>query len=386
VDMVVVSNVRPRLREICSLLEAMEGSMEVTPVEGGLDHMADLPAHQEPKVMILDCEGKNGSELEKIEHLHHLYPDMACIVVTESTAPEFLIGAMRAGVREVLPLPLSGSVLASALGRVAKKTNGHERRHGQVLAFVACKGGGGTTFLAANMAHVLSQHEKKVLLIDLNLQFGDAALFVSDQKATTTVADVAEEINRVDASFLASCVVNVTPDFAVLAAPDDPARARLVKPEHVDTLLRLVRHHYDFIVIDTGRGLDPVGVRALDHADLIYPVLQQTLPFIRDGKRLIEAFRSLGYGKEKIRIVVNRYQNGGDIGLDDVKQSLGYAVAHVVPNQFADVAASVNQGVPILKLSPNSTVSKALLDMAGALVTLSGKTNGSWLSRVFHRA
>ena len=385
-NLVVVSNVRQRLREICTLLEAMEASLVVTPIEGGFEQFANIPAHLEPEVLILDCSGKTAKDLERVEQLHHLYPDMVCIAVTDTAAPEFLMGAMRAGVREVLPLPVSASVLGAALGRVMKKARDQERRHGQILTFVACKGGGGTSFLAANLAYVLSEHEQKVLLLDLNLQFGDAALFVSDQKAATTIADVAEEIERVDGSFLASCVVNVSPNFAVLAAPEDPARARLVRPEHVDTLLRLVRHHYDFVVIDAGRGLDAVSVRALDHADVVFPVLQLTLPFIRDGKRLIEAFRALDYSKEKVRIVVNRYQKGGDIGLDDVKRALGHEVAHVVPNQFDDVAASVNQGVPIMKLAPNSTVTKALLQIASTLVDLSAKTSTGWLSRVFNRA
>lgn len=385
-NLVVVSNTRQRLRDLCSLLDTVDGSMDVVPIEGGLDRLADMPTHQEPEVMILECSGQNPGELEKIEHLRSLYPDMASILVTEATAPEFLMGAIRAGVREVLPLPVTGPVLASALGRLTRKGNGKERRHGKVLAFAACKGGGGTTFLAANLAYVLSQHEQKVLLLDLNLQFGDAVLFVSDQKPAMNIADVAEEISRVDVSFITSCLVEVSPTLAVLAAPEDPARARLVKPEHVDTLLRLLRHHFDFIVIDIGRGLDPVSVRALDHADVIYPVLQMTLPFIRDGKRLIDAFRALDYGKDKIRLIVNRYQKNGDFSLDDVKRSLGHEVAHVVPNMFEDVAASVNQGVPIMKLSPGSAVTKALLDTAGTLVALTPKVEEGWLARVFHRA
>ncbi|HET7775558.1 MAG TPA: AAA family ATPase [Azospira sp.] len=384
-NLVVVSNVQQRLREICSLLEVSGNTMEVIPIEGGLERLADIPVHQDPKVMILDCGGVNAKELERMEYVHQLYPELACIVVTDVAAPEFLISAMRAGVREVLPLPVTGPALATAIGRVVKKGNGHQRRHGRILSFVSCKGGGGTSFLAANLAYAMSEQGQKVLLLDLNLQFGDAALFVSDQKVAMNVADVAEEIERVDASFLASCVSNITPNFAVLAAPEDPARARVVKPEHVDTLLRLARHQYDFIVIDAGRGLDMVTVRALDHTDMIYAVLQLTLPFVRDCKRLMDAFHTLDYSRNKIRIVVNRYQKGGDIDLADVKRAVGHEVAHVVPNLFAEVASSVNQGVPVLKLAPNCSVSKALLEIVATQMNVSVKSGEGWLSRVLNR-
>lgn len=74
------------------------------------------------------------------------------------------------------------------------------------------------------------------------LQFGDAALFITDHKGGETIADLAEEIS-VSMLLIAASALDVTPDLAVLAAPDDLARARQVKARHVDLLLRLVRHH-----------------------------------------------------------------------------------------------------------------------------------------------
>ena len=384
-NLVVVSPVRARLREMCSLLAGLGDAHEVMPIEGGLSQLSEIPVHQEPGVFILDYCAYDAAELDRLEQLHHLYPGAACIVVTDRVDTDFLMRALRNGVREVLPLPLTAISLGEALARVVKKSDGKGRRNGKVLAFVACKGGSGTSFLAANLAFVLAENRNKVLLIDLNLQFGDAALFISDHKGGNTVADVAAEIERVDAAFLAASAFNVTPDFAVLAAPETPASARLVKAEHVDTLLRLARHHYDFVVVDAGRGLDAVSIRALDHADVVYPVLQLTLPFLRDGKRLLDAFAQLDYGHEKIRIVVNRFQKGGEIGLEDLKRALGHAVAHVVPNQFDDVAASVNQGVPIMTLAPSSPVTKALLQMAATHTTLRTPVPDGWLARFMHR-
>ena len=80
-----------------------------------------------------------------------------------------------------------------------------------------------------------------------------------------------------------------------------------MKPEHVEALIRLAKQHYDFVVLDIGRTLNATSVKALDYADNIFLVLQQTLPFIRDTKRLIKILLSLGYAKAKINLLINRY-------------------------------------------------------------------------------
>ena len=95
-----------------------------------------------------------------------------------------------------------------------------------MLAFVSCKGGSGATFIAANLGYALAAGEqRKVALFDLNLQFGDAALFVSDHKPATTLSQLSQQIVRLDASLLSASMIQITPAYSVLAAADDPAHA-----------------------------------------------------------------------------------------------------------------------------------------------------------------
>jgi pilus assembly protein CpaE len=75
----------------------------------------------------------------------------------------------------------------------------------------------------------------------------------------------------------------------------------------------------------------------------------------------------LGYPRERFRLVVNRYEKGGDVTLADIEESLGMKVAVSVPNNFASVAYSINHGVPILKHAPRDLVSRALLELAETL-------------------
>jgi Flp pilus assembly protein, ATPase CpaE len=254
------------------------------------------------------------------------------------------------------------------------------------MAFIACKGGSGATFLASNLVYILASGQtSKVALLDLNLQFGDASLFISDQIPANTLADVADNIARLDASFLASSMVPVLPNLGVLAAPEDPEHAIEIKPKHIEALLALAKTQYDYVILDIGRALNATTVMALDHTDMIFLVLQETLPFIRDAKRLLHALQALGYGKDKIHLLVNRYEKGGDIQLEDVERTLGMKVFRTIPNSFATVSASVNQGIPIMKIAQRDPVTKCLQEIAynHGRIPL-GPSNDGWLSHLLH--
>jgi pilus assembly protein CpaE len=383
---IAISSNEKQLFEIARILRERSLTDQVDVLSGLLDK-AKLFESGTPDVLLVAQSMLNEDDLERLETLGIQHPDMAMIVACQQQTPDFLLQAMRAGVREVLPLPVDAAQLGAALRRIEDKRQSTARSMGKVLAFISCKGGSGATFLATNLGYALAAAEgKKVALLDLNLQFGDASLFVSDQRPAASVASVAQQMHRLDLSLMLSSMVQVNPNFHVLAAPDDPTQANDVHPEHIDALLRLARQHYDFVVLDIGRSLDAVSVRALDQADMIFPILQATLPYIRDGKRLLQVFRSLDYRKEKIHLIVNRHTNSGDIRLRDCEQAYGMEMFRTIPNHYEAAAASVNQGVPILQLQRTSPISKALQELARTLAGDNSNESRGWLSRILQRA
>jgi pilus assembly protein CpaE len=301
---------------------------------------------------------------------------MGVFMLCAAQPPELLIDVMRAGVREVLPTPLTRNVVIEAVERFQQRITLGRAPVNQckVLAFIPCKGGSGATFLATNIAYTLAALEnKRVALFDFNLQFGDASLFVHDSAPGTSIADVARHIQRLDGSFLASSMVQVLPNFAVLAAPEEPEKATEIKPEHVNPLLEVAVKHYDFIILDIGRELSAISIPALDRADLIFPVLQQTLPSIRDAKRMSNAFRALNYPDDKLRPIVNRYKKNAEITLADMENTLNRKMFKVVPNDYDVVTASVNQGIPVTKMARRSPVGRLLEEVAHELTHGAGQ-------------
>lgn len=369
------------------LLRARVPSDEIDHLNGGLARLSTLTDEQLPEVLVVDRPSAADGDLEQLERFSALHPRIACVALSAERDAEFLMQAMRAGVREVLPSPPTSTSLYPAIERIGEKLERRAQTTGKVLAFISCKGGSGATFIATNLGYALAASGKqRVALIDLNLQFGDASLFVSDHKPLATLSDVAQQLHRLDPSFLASSMLSITPNYGVLAAPSDPAHANDVKPDHIDAILKLARRHYDFILLDVGRSLDAVSIRALDHADHIYPILQTTLPYIRDSKRLLNVFRSLEYSKEKIHLIVNRHDKGGEIRLKDLEGAFDASVDITIPNHYDAAAASVNQGVPVTKLAPSSPLSAALVALAARLSGESAPApSGSLLSRLLGR-
>jgi len=353
--------------------------------EGGKSRMREVADHEQPDLMLVDGICCDLAELAHVEDVTTQHPSTSVVLLCSTHTPEFLINSMRAGVREVLPSPVPGDALEAAIDRVsAKLTRTQGARRGKVLAFMPCKGGSGATFLATNLGWQLAERGT-VLLVDLNLQFGDALAFVHDGSAPSTISKVARDIGRLDASLLAASTVKVTPSYSILPAPDDMAQAVEVKPEHVDAVLELAATQYEFVIVDMPRNLDTVGIRALDRAWRIFGVMQTALPDLRNASKLLAAFRALGYPADKTEMIVNRFERSAEIGLEEIRRSLGPVALRTVPNAYKDVSASINHGDPLAKTSRSSIVARTLADFAQSISPRQEESRGL-LGRLFRRA
>jgi pilus assembly protein CpaE len=384
-NIVIVSPSPRHLQDLAIVLE--DNGHDVFCVEGGKSHLRAVVEQKHPDLLLADGMCCDPAELVQVEHVATHHPATAVVLMCSSQTPEFLLQSMRVGVREVLPSPPAPDALIAAVQRVAAKmvTSRPARAPGRVMSFMPCKGGSGATFIATNVAYEFSQH-KSVLLIDLNLQFGDALSLLYDGRPASTLADVAANIDRLDASFLAASAVKVNPRFHVLAAPEDPTQALGIKPEQIDAILALAVRNYDYVVLDLGRNLDPVTIKALDRSWRVFIVLQATLPGVKHGQKLMDVFRSLGYPADKVEAIVNRYDRTAEIDLDHIQRALRTRNVLSLGNSYRDIAASINHGEPLLKAGRSNGVAKQLLDFAQALDPAPQDESRGLLGRLFRRA
>ena len=352
---------------------------------GSAQTLAGVLGKEQPDVVLLDLPAVDEHAMAQIEDALTAEPGVHMVLVSPDRSVEFLMRAMRAGVREVLPAPMNPLTVQQAI----KHVQGHHpaRAHhrdaqGQVLAMIPAKGGAGATFLATNLAYALARLGKQVAVLDLNLYLGDAVLFLGNSSVVSSVADLARQTQRMDATLLDSSMIKLSENLHLLAATESPGNVKEVQAEDIEKIVALARSRYDYVVLDLGSTLDPVTIKALDMADTIYLTLQLTLPFVRAAKLMVSVFRALGYPVSKLHVVVNRYEKSGDISLEDVEKASSLKVGRTIPNSHGMVNASINQGVPMLELAPRDPVTRALAEWAEELAPTMAPQGKGWLQRV----
>ena len=334
-------------------------------------------ANEIPDVVILDVSDGRHHEFDLAERFNAQYKNMAFMMMSDDSSTELLLKAIRSGFSEVISLPLYEEKLLHALQRYQIKQATTASHHSKVISVISCKGGSGATFIATNLGYILATlFNKRVLLIDINQYFGDASMYVSDKKPGMTLADVCNQINRLDLAFLESSLITVAPNYKILAAAESPDSAVDIKPEHLDTIIRMARNNYDYILLDVGRQIDALTVKGLDLSDSIFAVMQLVLPYIRDARNLLNVFKSLGYSQNKVQMIVNRYDKASKIKLNDLNGAIPVDHLITVPNEYVAVTDSVNQGVSVYHLYKNNAVSKALIDIAQNITKTQIKEKG----------
>ena len=322
--------------------------------------MADL--------LVLELPALGPAQMQSIETLRQQHPDLPCILITQSSSSDVLIKAMRAGIRDVLPWPLDKAQLAEALKRVEATHVPRAREAAQVISMISCKGGSGTSFVAANLGDALARHQgKRVLVVDLNRHFGDLTYVVSDKTPPSTLPDICSQIDRMDAAFLEACLVHVDNGFDMLAGAADPVRASEIQKDKLEWILSVVQPAYDFVIFDLGQNIDPLSISVLDHSDRICVVVQPAIPFGRPGRRLLDILRALHYPADKVRLVLNRAGRKDEMPRATMEEIFGMKAAFVLPDDPAAVDEAISHGEPLAKLSRRSAMTRALQAMATQL-------------------
>ncbi|MHA7679433.1 AAA family ATPase [Cupriavidus sp. PET2-C1] len=335
-------------------------------------------------LLILEARSFSADDLSQLRRRLANQQDTLCMLVTESPSADLLMQAMRAGVQCVLPWPPDAQEFRDELQRCTSHAIGSSRSEGQVLSFLSCKGGSGTSFIAANLGHVLAEkHNKRVLLVDLSQQYGDAAFLVTDQVPPATLTDVCRQIDRLDTSLLDACVTHIGKDFDVLPGAGDPVKAGEIKAAHLERILALVVPQYDVVIFDVGQDINPASIQVLDHSNLIYPVLQLNLTYLRAGRRLLDICQSLGYHADRLRLIVNRYDKHAPISLRLLEETFGMPTSHSLPNDPVPVRDAISQGVPVQQLAEGSQIARALVKMASQICPESAPRSEGILSKLF---
>ncbi len=269
--------------------------------------------------------------------------------------------------------------LYSRRGQILLEEGMSKSEFGKVITFFNVKGGAGKSVISSNVAVMLARFwKKKVVLLDMNLAFGDQAILLglSQEKNIHLLTKAKKPINI---KSIEEQLTEHSSGLKVLLPPAVPELAELITPEFVENTIEILKSHYDFIIIDTHNQLGELELKILESSDLIMLMMTMELTFIKNTKILLDLLGRLKIPKERIKVVLNRAFKSMGLEPSKVEKSLRYAISHFIPSEGNIVVPSVNQGKPFV-LAKGSDGSAILMAVRKICARLTGEEieKGTW--------
>jgi pilus assembly protein CpaE len=335
----------------------------------------DVIRQSQPDVVVVSLDADHAKALQLIAQLAQESPGIPILAVSGRGDGQSILQALRSGAKEFLTAPVVLEELLTALQRLQRSRvtsdgapiNGTTKAESLVVALAGARGGVGCTSIAVNLGCTLAQHPRySVALIDLDLALGDADVAL-DLMPDYTLADVALNIERLDMTFLRRSLCKHSSGLSLLPHPVQMEDASIIREEHLQRVIGLLRASYTHLLLDLSKGFNPTDVTALRMADVILLVSQLELTSLRNTVRILLTLGADPALADKVRVVLNRVGSDADIGLKKAEETIGKPIFWQVPNDARSMIESRNQGVPLLQHAPRSKVQQSIVGLAEAL-------------------
>lgn len=387
-DILLISSDEGRAARIGALIMQKNAGHRLRTVRAGAARLAEYrECAQNADLLIVDDVHLEQRDLAAVEAIAASSPRLSSLLVTPSLSQDWLVAAMRAGVRHVLSWPIDEAAFDAELALVDEKKStgaGREGRDGRMLSFVSPRGGSGTTLITVNLAYALARDRgKRTLVIDLSRQFGDAHLMLADKRPSATLVQICAQVERLDGAFFDTCAMHIHPNLDVLAGAGDPIKAAELRPAQVERVFALVLPRYDVVLADLGQCIDPISMLALDRSSDIGIVMKQSVPHLHTGRRLVDILRELGYPASKLRPVLNQYEKSASVDVGTLEQALGVRIAQRLPRDEKNASQAIEQGAPLLEVNKSSALAQGIDALADLLWPRPAAATTSVFSKLF---
>jgi pilus assembly protein CpaE len=334
----------------------------------------------EEDTIVLGPGVSDGEAFAVADYMRVHRTSLGVILVRDEVTTPLLQEALRAGVREVVDhrdtIGLQAAVKRSAhlaatlrdqapapVAAAPVPADGGTR--GRVITVFSSKGGCGKTTIATNLATALAERgRRRVVILDLDLAFGDVAIAMQLFPAHT-IADAVPLNGAIDTTAVQAMLTPHSAGLSVIVAPTEPTASESIPATLVSHLIDVLRSEFDYIVIDTPANFDDPVLAALDVSDLIALVATPDVPALKNLKISMETLVELSYSREKFRLILNRSDAKVGISHSEVEKTAQMSLSAQIPSS-RDVSATVNRGVLIVQDDPKHPVSLAIRRFADA--------------------
>ncbi len=336
---------------------------------GDLATFFDRLERMRPEVVLVDISNWNEPLESLVASIRSATGDPMIIALNTAADAEAILSSMRAGVNEYLFPPLQETLRRALEKRSAERSrrrDGAGKGAGKAFGFFSAKGGCGATTLACHVAAELGSQNHKVLLADFDFDAGMVG-FITKTKAVYSILDAINNLHRLDIHYWKALVSNGIPGVEIVASPLALGSKQQPKDDQIRHVINFVRPHYDWTLVDLGRSLSRVAMAALDEIDEACLVATLEVPALHQAKQIIQTLLDIGYGKNRIRLILNRSPKRLDITPGELEKMLGVPIFCMIPNDYPELYETYAEG---RMLARGSELGKHMARLANKLANV----------------
>ncbi len=338
-------------------------------------------------VTMVVFNGDQELELSYLSSQSGLEQRPVLFALLHDRSPELMKRVLRAGADELIFLPLDPGEITRALLKISET---HRRKKvgegGTIISLVSLIGGTGVTSLSANLALALRYaFDKRVALVDLDLQTGGLSVFLNLEPERTIMA-LTDETRKLDSIQLESALNKHTSGIYLLAAPKRIEDSELVTDTTVGAILDLMRQLFDFVIVDCGTHIDATTVAAWERSQHLFYVIDQSIGAARCAWRFVDLCGRLGLANIEPNFILSRFVQGHPISEDQLSHTLAKSLYAKIPREEKVLERIQLSAQDLWQVAPNSPLAKSVEDLArrlemGAEIS-SGENGNSLVSRL----
>ncbi len=373
----IIDEVTPSRAEVHAML--ISARIPVVAQAGYGTSAVSLAQEHRPAVILVAVEEPIARVAQTIESIHAVHPDARVIAYSSLTEITALRPVMRAGVSDFLARPLHATPVVAAVQEALNQRPSPGAQFapsrlsgaGTVITVVGAKGGIGKTTIATNLAVTLAaRKESSVLLIDLDVRFGDVAIMM-DVDPIYTVAEVAGSLATMDRDAFERVLVRHESGVLVLPSAKNPTQWRPVEEEQIQELVRFAARMFDYVILDTPGAFDGVVEVAIEAATQVLLVTTVDMASIKDATFVLDVLEQRGFPQERLYLVVNHPNGTNTLGSSEVARVLHMDIAWELQHD-PTVPVTAQTGQPVVVSRPRSKAASSFSGLAQKLTGAPG--------------